>query len=415
MKWSRQGGEFSVPRGFGFTLALAMGVGPLALYTLNATSPLVTADLGLSRAEFGIFAMVAFLAAATASPLVGRCADLFSSRVVLVVLFAGSALALVGAAVAQSFGWLLLAVALCGAVQALSNPVTNQLVVAHVPAGRRGPLMGIKQAGVQMSQFTAGLVLPTVAVLLGWRGAAAVAATVAILGLLLVRGTVPNDAPATVARHGRRLADMPAAVWWLTGYALLTGAALQATNVYLPLYSFERLHLSVRVAGLTAAVVGSVGLVSRIGWGRGADRMRDPHSPLFLLATAGGLGVAAVLAAEHLHQPGLMWAGAVVFGASGLAANVVVMIALVHVSPVQVIGTASGILAVGLYLGFALGPISFGLVVDGVGSYADGWLAVVATYAVAAALALVWRAQRANGRARGANARTPVETAQRSI
>jgi cyanate permease len=57
-----------------------------------------------------------------------------------------------------------------------------------------------------------------------------------------------------------------------------------------------------------------------------------------------------------------------------------------------------------MYLGFALGPVSFGLVVDEAGSYADGWLAVVATYAVAAALALVWRVQ-------GANARAPVEVA----
>jgi predicted MFS family arabinose efflux permease len=391
-----------VPRGFGLTLALSMGAGPLALYTLNATAPLVRADLGLSRAQFGSFAMVAFLAAATVSPLVGRYVDLVSGRVVLAVLFAGSGIALVGAAVAWSFAWLLLAVALCGAVQALSNPVTNQLVAAHVPAGRRGPLMGVKQSGVQLSQFSAGLVLPSVAVLLGWRGAAAVAATVAVVGLLLVRSTVPAEASAIGPRHGRRLADMPTAVWWLTGYSLLTGAGLQATNVYLPLYSFERLHLSVRAAGLTAAAVGGVGLVSRIGWGRAAERIRDPFRPLLLLAAASGLAVCAVLAAEQLHRTALMWAGAVVFGASALAANVVVMLALVHVSPLQVIGTASGILAVGMYLGFALGPVSFGLVVDEAGSYTDGWLAVAATYAVAAALALVWRAQ-------GAKARAPAE------
>lgn len=397
-------GALSVPRGFGLTLALSMGVGPLALYTLSATAPLVTVDLGLSRAQLGTFAMVAFLAAAAVSPLVGRCADLLSGRVVLAVLFIGSGLALGSVAVARSFAWLLLAVALCGAVQALSNPVTNQLIAAHVPAGRRGPLMGIKQSGVQMSQFSAGLLLPSVAVLLGWRGAAAVAAAVAVVGLLLVRNAVPVETSATGPRHGRRLADLPASVWWLTAYALVTGAGLQATNVYLPLYSFERLHLSVRVAGLTAAVVGGVGLVSRIAWGRGAERIRDPHRPLLLLASASGLAVCAVLAAEQLDQPALMWAGAVVFGASGLAANVVVMLALVRVSPFQVIGTASGMLAVGLYLGFALGPLSFGLVVDGVGSYTDGWLAVVATYAVAAALALVWRAQ-------GANVRAPVEVA----
>jgi predicted MFS family arabinose efflux permease len=377
-----------------------MGVGPLGLYALNATSPLVTADLALSRAEFGTFATAAFLAAAAFSPLVGRCADLFSARVVLAALFIGSGLAIAGVALAPSYPWLLLAVVVCGAAQAVSNPVTNQLIVARVPAGRRGSVMGVKQSGVQMSQFAAGLALPGVAVALGWRGAAAVAATAAVAGLLLIRCTVPAwDAPAT-PRSARRTADLPASVWWLAGYALLTGAGLQATNVYLPLYSFERLGMSVRIAGLTAAMVGGVGLVSRIIWGRAAERMREPRRPLLLLAAVSGLAAGAVLGAEQLGRPWLLWVGAALFGASGIAVNVVVMLALIRISPIQAVGTASGLLAVGLYIGFAMGPLGFGLVVDHTGSYGTGWLAVVSVYLVAGALSLVWPADRTSASSR---------------
>ncbi|HEX5997258.1 MAG TPA: hypothetical protein VFY84_19130, partial [Jiangellales bacterium] len=108
-----------------------------------------------------------------------------------------------------------------------------------------------------------------------------------------------------------------------------------------------------------------------------------------LLACVSGLAVCAVLAAERLGQPALMWAGAVAFGASGIAANVVVMLALVRFTARQAVGTASGIVAVGLYLGFAVGPLIFGLVVDRVGSYTDAWLVVVTAYVVAAGVALL--------------------------
>ncbi|MDX2406769.1 MFS transporter [Streptomyces microflavus] len=376
----------STPPGFAATLALSMGAGPLALYALTATAPLVTADLDISRAQLGALPTAAFVTAALASPLLGRSADLFHGRTVLTALFTGAGLSLFGVATAPSYGWLFAAVALCGATQAMSNPVTNRLVAAHVPQGRRGRLMGVKQSGVQMSQFAAGLALPGLALVWGWRGAAASAAVVAATGLALVRGSVPAGRPEPVAARERRIADLPAAVWWLTGYALTTGAALQATNVYLPLYGFERLELSPPVAGLTAAVAGGVGLVARIAWGRAADLVRRPYGLLLALAVVSGFAACCLLAAEALHAVWLLWAGAALFGASGIAANVVIMLALMRAAPPHAVGIASGILAVGLYLGFAAGPLGFGLIVDHTGSYRTAWLAVIGANALAAAL-----------------------------
>jgi sugar phosphate permease len=121
--------------------------------------------------------------------------------------------------------------------------------------------------------------------------------------------------------------------------------------------------------------------------------VRDPHRPLLALAVASALAVTCLLGAEQLAQPALLWLGAALFGASAIAANVVVMLVAVRLSPYAVVGTATGIVAVGLYLGFALGPVGFGLVVDRTGSYTVGWLAVLTVFAVAAGLVLVWRSQ----------------------
>lgn len=281
---------------------------PLALYTLTATAPLVTADLGIGGAQLGVLPATAFVLAALVSPFAGRYTDRLSGKVVLAVLFTGAGLALLGVAAAPSYGWLLVAVALSGATQALSNPVTNQLIAAHVSQGQRGGLMGVKQSGVQMSQFGAGLLLPSVALWWGWRGAALAAAVVAVAGLVMVRGAVPAVPPSPSRGTGHRLAALPAGVWWLTGYALASGAAIQATNVYLPLYAFERLEMPVRAAGLTVAVAGGVGLVARIAWGRSADRVRNPYPLLAVLASVSALAVGGLMVADTLDAPALVWA-----------------------------------------------------------------------------------------------------------
>ncbi len=106
-----------------------------------------------------------------------------------------------------------------------------------------------------------------------------------------------------------------------------------------------------------------VGLVARIAWGRSADRVRNPYPLLAVLASVSALAVGGLMVADTLDAPALV-AAAAVFGASGIAANVVIMLALVRTTPLNVVGSASGVLAVGLYLGFALGPVCFGLVAD---------------------------------------------------
>ncbi|TQN43808.1 sugar phosphate permease [Blastococcus colisei] len=376
---------------FGTNLAIAMGAGPLLLYALSAMSALVITDLELSRTQFGSLATFAFVVAAASSAVLGRSVDRYSGRSVMIALYVGCALAIILAAVAGSMAWLLVAVAISGCAQSLSNPVTNRLISTHVVTGRRGLLMGTKQAGVQMSQFFAGAALPALALLLGWRGAMALCSLVAVVGLMLVRRSIPADrltAAASVVRSppGR----LPTAVWWLAAYAVLTGAALQAANTYLPLFAYEELGLSVTVAGLSAAVVGGIGLIARIGFGHVADRMAHPHRALSALAGTAALGAMSLLAASITGLSWLMWSGAAIFGARGIATNVVVMIALLRVSPLRIVGTASGTVAIGLYLGFALGPISFGFIVDASGSYHFGWLAMTVAYGAASLLGLLW-------------------------
>lgn len=227
------------------TLALAMGAGPVLVHGLTAMSPLVVADLGLTRTQFGSLATLTFLVAGLSSGLAGALVDRISERRTMVLLFVGSALTIWAAAAAPGYLWLVLAVVLSGAVQAVSNPVTNRVVSWVDDPGRRGTVLGVKQAGVQMAQASAGLVLPALALAVGWRWSLATAAAVSLAGLVLVVRHVrtPGRAAAEHATARRPRVRLPAAVWWLAAFAFLSGCALQATNVYLPLYGYQAVKI----------------------------------------------------------------------------------------------------------------------------------------------------------------------------
>ncbi|MPZ87309.1 MAG: MFS transporter [Nitriliruptorales bacterium] len=384
--------------GFGTTLALAMGMGPSALYALNVLSPLVVTELGLSRAAFGSLASLSFAVAVPCSMVGGRVVDRMGGRRLLVVLFASAAVAVLLLALAGSYLWLLAAAAVAGFSQSTSNPVTNQLVSAHLPAGRQGLVMGVKQSGVQMTQFAVGMLLPPLAVLVGWRASAAVLLVPAVAALALTARYVPGRL-ATAGRSpaGTVGGGSAAFVWWLCGYLFLVGVAVQAANAYLPLYAFEVVGLPAAVAGSVAGLVGAVGIAGRIGLGRLAERTGDPGRLLV------GLALAAVLAFATLAWAGsagsLLLIGAAAYGATAATAVVVVMISVVRSLPPQTVGRATGLMSLGLYAGFASGPVAFGALVDATGSYRLGWTAAAALCAAGAGAAAGWRrSMRSRGR-----------------
>jgi cyanate permease len=177
-------------------------------------------------------------------------------------------------------------------------------------------------------------------------------------------------------------------VWLLAGYSFLVGASLQATNIYLPLFGHEALGLDVARAGYCAALVGGVGLLSRLAWSAAFDRLRRPHLLLVWLAVSGPLGVGAFVVAAETHTSALLWLGAAFHGATTVAASIMVMLVLIRTIEPERVGSTSGIVNTGHFAGYAAGPVAFGWLVDASGSYTLAWAAAAALYLGGAVLAL---------------------------
>jgi MFS family permease len=179
-------------------------------------------------------------------------------------------------------------------------------------------------------------------------------------------------------------------VAWLTAYALLMGVGVGAVGAYLPLYAVEELGFPAARAGLAAALMGFVGVIARIVWGRRADTSHLPVPVALTWLAAGSAAATGLVWGGVALGAWALWAGALLLGATAVAWNAVGMLAIVREAATAGSGRASGRVLLGFYGGFVASPIAVGWLVDRTGGYGPGWALVGAAFLVAGVLAVAW-------------------------
>ncbi|MCX5107800.1 MFS transporter [Streptomyces sp. NBC_00378] len=366
-------------------LTCAMAFSMLQLFLLGALGPRLVDELGISPATLGLTTTIGFGTAAVLSPVGGRIVDRIGPRrsLVALLLVSAGALALIGAA--SGTGFLLAAVALGGLPQALANPATNKAILAAVVPARRGSVTGMKQSGVQLGAFVAGLPLAALASGVGWRGAVWTASGTALAVAAWAMRALPADPPAKETSLRASLVPR-GALAWLAGFSLLLGSGIASVNTYLALFGVQELGMSPSTAGALVAVLGVAGIAGRVGWSNAARPGRAEWLPGWL--AAGAVGAALLLAGALLAHP-LVWVAATAVGVFAVAGNAVSMVLVMQRAAPGRAGQDSALVSAGFFAGFALGPPVFGALAEA-GRYGPGWLLVAAEFAAAGAVAFAW-------------------------
>ncbi|MFJ3202536.1 MFS transporter [Streptomyces sp. NPDC086989] len=373
-------------------LTAAMAFSMLQLFLLGAFGPRLVDEGGLSPTVLGLTTTIGFGAAAVLSPVGGRMVDRTGPRRSLVVLLlvSAAALALIGAA--SGPGFLLAAVALGGVPQALANPATNKAILAAVAPARRGAVTGMKQSGVQLGAFAAGLPLAALAAAVGWRGALWTAAAAAAAAALWAHRALPADPPVT--RGQPRTSLLPrGAVAWLAVFSLFLGCGIASVNTYVALFGARELGMGPTQAAALVAVLGVAGVAGRVGWSRAARPGRAERLPAGLAA---GAVLAASLLAAALYVRPLVWVAAVAVGVFAVSGNAVSMVLVMQRAAPGRAGQDSALVAAGFFAGFAIGPPLFGPLAEA-GRYGPGWLLVAGEFALAGAVATAWAGRERRG------------------
>src|SRR5262245_65179778 len=169
-------------------LAVTFGVQTLTSMAMIAPSvlaPVAAKELGLAPQSIGFFASLTYLGAMLSGLATGR----FTARHgPLAVCQAAVVLGGVGLAL----GWLAVAAVVPRAALVIGlgygvvNPVSSHILARRTPPGMMALVFSVKQTGVPVGGAIAGVVVPPLAVALGWAGALPVLAAVCVAAAFLL-------------------------------------------------------------------------------------------------------------------------------------------------------------------------------------------------------------------------------------
>jgi predicted MFS family arabinose efflux permease len=264
---------------------------------------------------------------------------------------------------------------LLGIANAACHTAANLGVATDIPAHRRGLAFGVKQAAIPVAIALAGLAVPTLGTVLGWR---ATFLATGIAGLLLaVFGLLSGAGQRRPARTAHGLDRPPVRALLISMLAvLLASAVLTSLSAYVAPWAFE-VGLTPAQAGMLIAVGSALNIIARLVGGYLADRRQGRNFPwVAAQMLIGAVAVGAISVPETVSLvPATMIAMAVGWSWPG-----VMLYAVVRVGR-DAPGMASAFVQTGAFAGGAAGPLMFGLLIDLAGYTVTWWVAGTALLA----------------------------------
>ncbi|MEJ2633539.1 MAG: MFS transporter [Acidihalobacter sp.] len=352
-------------------LTLAMGMPMMVFYAIGVLGPQLIADLDISQERLGWLTTSAFGLAAVLSPWVGTLVQRIGSRSGLKSLFLLVALSFTLMVLLPGFWGMVVALLFCGVAQSLANPATNQAIAQAVPPGRKATVVGLKQSGIQASALVAGLVLPSLSFWFGLRGAFAVWVPVALLLAYISTRLIPPKAVGPAAAQPFKVERPNSRLSMLMAIQFCAGLALSSFITFLGVYAHQ-LGVSAQLIGAMVGGFGVMGILSRVLLTPIGSRLRDETVLLFMLFL---LPIAALLVmrlADHeRYWP--LWVGVLGMGLTVVATNAIAMSMLLRDPRFGLPARTAGMLSVGFFGGFAVGPPLFGVLLTLPGGYSVAW------------------------------------------
>jgi MFS transporter, ACS family, aldohexuronate transporter len=375
-------------------------IGATAQYGINTLAPFYQEELGLSRAQVGLFFSAFYLAMTGASFGAGWLADRSGIRKTTLQGHVALGICTVAASMAPSFAWAFASFFFAGLGYSFLNPASTKGVMVWFYRSERATAMGIKQTGVPAGGVVVALLAAPLVLVIGWRGALAALGIInfffGFIFSVLWREPQERDIPSTTGRLAAPENHGPLNVWSFLPASFGTAVFLvgqMALITYIPLYLKESMGFSAYWASQALAITQAGAMFGRIGWGLASDRLFGGRRKI-VLVIIGITGAALMVALSLMDRQSPLSLLLVVVFFSGLC-----LVGYQGVS-YALIGELAGRARTGVALGLmitinaaaaTLGTPLFGFIVDKTESYSIAWqaLAIVVTLGCAGLVAFL--------------------------
>ncbi len=357
--------------GFGFLLTFFSSFGQTFLLSLYV--PELSAYLGLSQGWMGSLYATATLGSAALLSWVGRFIDYRDLRWYAWLTLGGYVVALLTLATTQHVVW--------AGLGLLGLRLTGQGLMGHISVtsmGRyfdaaRGKAISLATLGFPAGEALLPLVIALLMEQVGWRGALVVSAVVLVAAVgpgipLLLKGT--NTAPpllqaqkgdkqSAATHYGPRYFLRTRAFWVLAPNVFLLGFVNTAVFFFQVVLGEERGWSKEWVAGSLAAFAASSALSMFVS-GSLVDRFTARRLfPFYFAPYVLGLVLVAVIQAPWVYPVGLLFMGL----SNGMGSTIKSALQA-ELFGTRYLGTVRSLFTVLMVISTALGPVSFGALLD---------------------------------------------------
>lgn len=283
-----------------------------------------------------------------------------------------------------SLGAALIACFFMGLSNGAATPAGSEVLQRVSPPEKRNLVFSIKQAGVPLGGIVAGLAIPPIVVLAGWRMALFAGAALVVIATVLtwkVSNKLDEPDPSKKIFKLPRLDSLRKLA--IPMKSLTMGAGLIKTSIvgslfaigqscwftFLVIYLVDSLDYSLEMAGLVFAVMQAGGVVGRIALGWIADYARSSTATLLIAAVVSTLSSVLLGLSTSTWPLWSMIVLAFVAGGSVASWNGVQIAEVARRSPPEMISETAAGASIFVNLSNILAPAAFAAFVATTGRY----------------------------------------------
>ena len=360
-------------------LVLTHVAGTFSIISVLSMSPIVTQELGISAAEFGLFITAYYGAQAIFSIPSGGLVDRIGVGWSLIICHVIMILGAIIFSQIENFYMGIIALSTMGAGYSISNPATARGVLEWFSVERRATAMGIKQVGVPLGGIL-GAGSGALVVMIGWEIVMLCVAGFSTVNGILCLSLTRYKKIDVISNKNNLLRNIleVAKNNNINRLVIVNGLYnFGQTNffTFLTLFMREVAHTSQPIASLCIGIAQVSSAFARIGWGVISDTMFNGRRKELTV----GLGCISVIGIF-----GLMLIGPNQGVYLGLSLTFILGLSIASFAPLiqtlsveatdrPLAGSSMGYNMFGTHIGGMIGPPIFGAVIDATGGYMAGW------------------------------------------